>query len=89
MSNIERQEIFKLIEQERERQDKLHPLPKRKKTEDADVDAVSALIFHNEFSVVLTEEFLEVVRALQGEGSLKDELVQVASVCVRWIENMK
>jgi hypothetical protein len=89
VSNIERQEIFKLIEQERERQDKLHPLPKRKKTEDADVDAVSALIFHNEFSVVLTEEFLEVVRALQGEGSLKDELVQVASVCVRWIENMK
>ena len=40
-------------------------------------------------AVVLTEEFLEVIRALQGEGSLKEELVHTASVCVRWLENLK
>ena len=35
---------------------------------------------------ILVEEVGEVARALQGEGSLEDELVQVAAVCVRWLE---
>jgi hypothetical protein len=45
-------------------------------------------ILTNEFLAVLTEEFGEVGKALQGEGSLTDELIQVASVCVRWLETM-
>ena len=53
------------------------------------MNAVTTWIYYNEFLVVLTEEFLEVVRALQGEGSLKEELIQVASVCSRWLENLK
>lgn len=36
--------------------------------------------------LVLTEEFLEVLRAMQGEGDLEEELVQVAAVVVRWLE---
>jgi hypothetical protein len=64
-------------------------MPNRKKSEDADVNAVSALLFHNDMLAVLTEEFLEVVRALQGEGNLQEELVHTASVCVRWLENLK
>jgi hypothetical protein len=86
---IDRQEIFDAIELERERQEALHPLPKRKDHEDADVNAVSSLLFHNEMMTVLTEEFLEVVRAVQGEGNLKEEIIQVAAVCVRWLENNK
>jgi len=35
---------------------------------------------------ILVEEIGEVARALQGEGSLEEELIQVASVCVRWLE---
>jgi NTP pyrophosphatase (non-canonical NTP hydrolase) len=86
---IDRQEIFDAIELERERQETLHPMPKKKDHEDADVHAVTSLLFHNEMMTVLTEEFLEVVRAIQGEGSLREELVQVAAVCVRWLENYK
>jgi hypothetical protein len=64
-------------------------MPVRKKCEDSDVNAVSAMLFHNDMIAVLTEEFLEVVRALQGEGDLKEELLHTASVCVRWLENLK
>lgn len=89
MIYIERCEIFKAIELERERQEKIHPLAERKTHEDADLNAVTAWIFYNEFLAVLTEEFLEVIRAFQGEGNIKDELVQTASVCVRILENLK
>jgi hypothetical protein len=64
-------------------------MPNRKKCEDADLNAVTAMLYHNEMVVVLTEEFLEVVRALQGEGDLQEELIQTASVIVRWLENFK
>ena len=37
---------------------------------------------------VLIEEVGEVAMALQGEGNLEDELIQVASVCMRWIEEL-
>lgn len=37
---------------------------------------------------VLIEEVGEIAMALQGEGNLQDELIQVASVCMRWIEEL-
>jgi hypothetical protein len=86
---IERSEVFDAIELERERQEEIHPMPIRKNSEDADVKAVQAMLFHNDMLAILTEEFLEVVRAIQGDGNLKDELVQTASVCCRWLENLK
>ena len=64
-------------------------MPITKKCEDADVNAVKTMLFHNEMIAVLTEEFLEVVRALQGEGNLQEELIHTASVCCRWLENIK
>lgn len=88
MLTINRVEIFRAIEAERERQDKLHPIIKSKKHEDPDVRAVETMIFNNEFLAVLVEEFGEVGSALQGEGDLKEELIQVASVAVRWLENL-
>jgi hypothetical protein len=63
-------------------------MPQKKKSDSPDVNAVTAMLFHNEMMTVLTEEFLEVIRALQGEGRLDEELLQVASVCIRWLENM-
>lgn len=89
MSNIERADIFQAIDAERERQDKLHPFPKRNKDEDHDISAVKTMLFCNEFLAVLVEEFGEVGKALQGEGDLKEELIQVASVAVRWLEQLK
>ena len=38
---------------------------------------------------VLIEEVGEVGKALQGEGYLEEELIQIASVCCRWLENLK
>ena len=37
---------------------------------------------------VLTEELGEIAAALQGEGDLEEELVQLAAACVRWLEEL-
>ena len=37
---------------------------------------------------ILVEEVGEIAMALQGEGDLQEELVQLASVCVRWLEDL-
>lgn len=37
---------------------------------------------------ILIEEVGEIAQALQGEGSLEEELVQLAAVCVRWLEEL-
>jgi hypothetical protein len=44
-----------------------------------------------EFLTILGEEYGEVCRAVQGEpdSDLKTELIQTASVCIRWLENLK
>ncbi|MCY0870811.1 MAG: hypothetical protein OWT27_09540 [Firmicutes bacterium] len=95
---MERQEIFKLIEEERERQNLLHP----------------EWHGNDHGLVVLAEEFGEVAKALYElkrtasaeyrnsidpveweidmdvrARELEDELVQVAAVCVRWLENIE
>lgn len=86
---LERKQIFQLIEEERDRQDKLHPLPVRKKYDDKDIEVITNLIKQMEFLAVLVEEIGEVGKALQGDGDLKEELIQSASVCVRWLEHLK
>jgi NTP pyrophosphatase (non-canonical NTP hydrolase) len=47
---------------------------------------MQAYIQQNELLAVLVEEVGEIGKALQGEGNLRDELIQVASVCVKWLE---
>jgi len=37
---------------------------------------------------VLIEEVGEIGKALQGEGDLEEELIHVASVCCRFLENL-
>jgi NTP pyrophosphatase (non-canonical NTP hydrolase) len=37
---------------------------------------------------VLVEEVGEIAMALQGDGDLAEELVHLASVCVRWLEEL-
>lgn len=86
---MERESIFKAIEIERERQNELHPLPLLKKTNSADVKALQSLMLQNHFLAVLIEEVGEIGTALQGEGSLEEEIIQVASVCVRWLESFE
>ena len=87
---MERNEIFRAIEQERERQNLLHPMPILKRIkDDKDLQLIQNLILQNEMLSVLIEEVGEVGTALQGEGDLKEELIQVASVCVRWLESLQ
>jgi len=87
--DIERQEIFEAIVQERARQDKLHPMPRQKKCNDKDICVTANMLMLNEFLAVLVEEVGEVASALQGDGDLKEEIVHVASVCVRWLESLQ
>ena len=86
--SLDRQNIYRLIDEERDRQDLLHPLPKRK-YEDKNVELIANLIDQTDFLAVVVEEIGEVARAMQGDGDLKEELVQVASSCVRWLEQFK
>jgi NTP pyrophosphatase (non-canonical NTP hydrolase) len=37
---------------------------------------------------ILVEEVGEIASALQGDGDMQEELVQLASVCVRWLEEL-
>jgi NTP pyrophosphatase (non-canonical NTP hydrolase) len=72
---LKRQEIFELINRERSRQEQLHP----------------KWFNINEMSLsILAEEFGEVAKAINDcdYENLQDELVQVISVCFRWLENM-
>lgn len=89
MIPIERAEIFRLIEIERDRQEKLHPKATVRESESAEVKAIAHYLWLTDMLAVLIEEVGEVGKALQGEGELKDELVQVAAVCCRWMENLK
>ena len=68
---MERQDIFLLIEGERERQEKLH----------AKVDSELYML------AVLTEEIGEVAKAVQEGTNVVEELIQVAAVAIRWLEN--
>lgn len=87
---MERKAIFEAIEIERERQEELHPMPILKKVaENPDINLIQNLILQNEMLAILIEEVGEVGTAIQGEGDLKEELIQVASVCIRWLENLK
>lgn len=87
---INRQDIFKEIEIERDRQDKIHPLSKEQESNNPDIRALRLLILSSDFLSILVEEVGEVGRALQGEkdSDLKVELIHVASVCVRWLESL-
>lgn len=89
MITIDRKEIFSLIEEERERQEKLHPLKLIKKTDDENINVLAQYLFLNEMMAVLIEEVGEIGKALQGDGDIKEEIIQVAAVCCRWLENMK
>jgi NTP pyrophosphatase (non-canonical NTP hydrolase) len=83
-------EIFLLISAERERQDQIHPFTNYKSTDDEEVNVMKNFFLQLELLSVLGEEFGEVCRCIQsGDGDLKEELVQVASVCVRWLEALK
>lgn len=86
---INRAEIFKSIELERDRQDKLHPVKKAKKSENKEIDMLTSFFFSNEMLSILVEEVGEVGKALQGDGNLEEELIQCASVCIKWLEHLE
>ena len=83
---IKREEIYKRIDAERDRQERLHPILKLKKDQDDEIKTITTLINNGEMLAVLVEELGEVARALQGEGKLDEELIQMAAVCCRWLE---
>jgi NTP pyrophosphatase (non-canonical NTP hydrolase) len=39
-----------------------------------------------DYLAILVEEVGEIGAALQGEGDLQEEIIQLAAVCVRWLE---
>lgn len=64
-------EIFNAIVKERKRQDILHPYNKKE-----------------EYLAIILEEVGEVARAIQlrDKDNLKEEIIHVAAVAVRWLE---
>jgi hypothetical protein len=86
---INRKDIFHAIEVERERQEVLHPKQKVSLKENPEVRAVAQYLYLTDMLSVLIEEVGEVGKALQGDGVLSEELIQVAAVCVRWLEDIK
>ena len=89
MISIDRKDIFRAIEFERERQDHKHPIPWNKSVGNEEIDAMAHYINTTEMLAILVEEVGEVASAIQGDGDLVEELTHVAAVCVRWLEHMK
>jgi hypothetical protein len=83
---LERKDIFEAIEKERARQEEIHPLPSVRATNDSEIMAMQKYILTQELLAVLIEEVGEVGSAIQGDGSLEEELIHVAAVCFRWLE---
>lgn len=83
---MDRKEIIAAIEKERSRQETIHPLPSVRSTSDSEIMAMQKYIQTQELLAVLIEEVGEVGKAIQGDGVLEEELIQVASVCFRWLE---
>lgn len=73
---MNRQDIYRLIDEERDRQDRLHPGDE---------------LFEHYAPLILGEEVGEVHKALleNNQDELTEELVQVCAVCIRWLENRK
>lgn len=69
----------------------MHPFEIPSDSENPEIRAMHKLLISSEFLSVLVEEVGEVGKALQGDPTsfLKDELIQVASVAVRWLEFLK
>jgi NTP pyrophosphatase (non-canonical NTP hydrolase) len=86
---IDRADIFRAIEFERERQETLHPIPWNKLSDNQEINAMANYINMTELLAILVEEMGEVGRALQGESDLAEELIHVAAVAVRWLEILK
>ena len=80
---MNRPQIFRAIEAERERQDNKFP------------GQWLGKMTYGLRLAILTEEVGEVARAILEQGAdsrgqdLETELVQVAAVCVAWLESMK
>jgi|GEM_PF-2507250 len=91
MSSLSRQNILDDVSAERERQEHLKAMGKFPHTP-ADPGALTA----PESLAVLAEEFGEVAMlvadAVTGRpldpGNLREELIQVAAVCVAWVEGL-
>jgi hypothetical protein len=66
----------------------LHPLKKINVEGNKELEVLSNYLLEMEYFPVLIEEVGEVGAALQGDGNLVEELIQLASVCVRWLENI-
>ena len=68
----------------------MHPLSNLPNEQnEREIRLMAAFIKNNELLTVLVEEVGEVAKALQEGTNLEEELIQVAAVCVRWLEEMK
>lgn len=68
---MDKHDIWQLIAAERQRQDRLHP----------------KVGTDHHLLAVLMEEVGEVAQAIQEKTNLHEELVHVAAVAIRWLEN--
>jgi NTP pyrophosphatase (non-canonical NTP hydrolase) len=92
---VTRQEIFEAIIKERKRQDELHPKWRGNDHGLAVLaeefgEVARALYEYNE-QKWFSDEVIETARLEELRErylELQDELIQVAAVCVRWLENV-
>jgi hypothetical protein len=86
---LDRIKVFEAINKERDRQESLHPIKLPSQNDSEEIRLMKHYFFVNEMLSALIEEVGEVGKALQGEGDLEEELIQVASLSIRWLEYMK
>lgn len=86
---MDREKIFEAIENEIAKQEIFLPKPTVKKSESPEVQAIAHYLWLTDVLAVLIKEIGGLGEALMGEKDLKEELVQVTALCIRWLESLK
>ncbi len=86
---MDREKIFEAIENEIAKQELFVPKPTIKTSESPEVQAIAHYLWTTDLLAVLLKEIGGLGEALIGEKDLKEELIHVTALCVRWLESLK
>lgn len=86
---IDRKDIFETIENKMNEHDFYIHVPNPNHDDDPELKILKHYFYLNEMLSLLIAEIGAVGKALQGEGDLPDALLNMASLCANWLENIE
>jgi hypothetical protein len=85
---MDKEEIFKIIEQKMHDYDSFMHIPSPSPEDSEEISLIKHYFYVNEMLASLIVQVGAVGKALQGEDDLAENLLSIASVCAKWLENI-